>query len=117
MHQGADTRSKRNYDPAGCGKRPHNKLDKMKLQRKMLQMKEQDKNPQVQLKEEETVNLPENEFRVNIRKMIQNLRKGMESQIEKTQDIFNTDLEKLKNKPTVMNNTITKTKKYSRRNQ
>ena len=36
-HQGADTRSKRNYDPAGCGKETTNsKFDKMRWQRNML---------------------------------------------------------------------------------
>ena len=45
----------------------------------MLQTKEQDKNPQGQLKEEEIGNLPEKEFRVMIVKMIQNLRKRMEA--------------------------------------
>ena len=38
-------------------------------------------------------------------KMIQNLRNRMEAQIEKIQDMFNKDLEELKNKQTVMNNT------------
>ena len=55
-------------------------------------------------------NLPENEFRVMIVKMIQGLRKRMETQIEKIQEIFNKDLEELKNKQTEMNNTITEMK-------
>ena len=37
--------------------------------------------------------------------MIQDLRKGMEAKIEKTQEIFIKDLEELKNKQTEMNNT------------
>ena len=41
----------------------------------MLQTKEQDKNPQEQLNEEEIGNLPEKEFRVMVVNMIQNLRK------------------------------------------
>ena len=41
----------------------------------MLQTKEQDKNLQEQLNEEETGNLPEKEFTVMIVKMIQNLGK------------------------------------------
>ena len=44
----------------------------------MLQKKEQDKNPQEQLNEEEIGNLPEKEFRVMIVKMIQNLGKRVE---------------------------------------
>ena len=39
----------------------------------MQQMKEQGKNPQDQINEEEIVNLPEKEFRVMIVKMMQNL--------------------------------------------
>ena len=46
-------------------------------------MKEEDKNQQ--LNKEETGNLPENEFRVMIIKIIQNLRKRMKAQIEKIQ--------------------------------
>ena len=37
--------------------------------------------------------------------MIQNLRKRMEAQVEKTQEMFSKELEGLKNKE--MNNTIT----------
>ena len=44
----------------------HNKLDKMRRQRNMIQMKEQDKNPQDEINEEEIGNLPEKEFRVMI---------------------------------------------------
>ena len=51
-----------------------------------------------QINEEETGNLPEKEFRVVIVKMIQNLKNRMEAQIEKIQEMFNKDLEELKNK-------------------
>ena len=73
-------------------------------------MKEQDKNLQDQINEKEIGNLPEKEFRVMIVKMIQNLRNRMEAQIEKIQEMFNKDLEKVKNKQTEMNNTITEMK-------
>ena len=43
-------------------------------------------------------------------KMIQDLGKRMEAKIEKIQEMFNTDLEELKNKQTEMNNTITEMK-------
>ena len=49
----------------------------------MSQMKEQDKTPEEQLSEAEIGNQPENEFRVMIVKMIQDLGKRMEAQIEK----------------------------------
>ena len=73
-------------------------------------MKEQDKTPEKQLNEVEIGNLPEKEFRIMIVKKIQDLRKRMEAKIEKMQEMFNEDLEELKNKKTEMNNTITKMK-------
>ena len=51
-------------------------------------------------------NLPEKEFRVMTVKMIQNLGKRMEAQMEKIQEMFNKDLEDLKNKQTEMKNTL-----------
>ena len=68
----------------------------------MQQMKEQGQNPPDQTNEEEIGSLPEKEFRVMIVKIIQTLRNRM----EKTQETFNKDLEKLKSKQTMMNNTI-----------
>ena len=64
----------------------------------MSQMKEQGKNLQDQINEEEIGDLPEKEFRVMIVKMIQNLGDRMEAQTEKIQEMFNKDLEELKNK-------------------
>ena len=43
-------------------------------------------------------------------KMIQDFRIRMEANIEKMQEMFNKDLEELKNKQTEMNNTITEMK-------
>ena len=78
-----------------CKENPiHRKRDKMKRQRTLYQMKEQDKTQEKQLNEAEIGNLPEKEFRVMIIKMIQNLGNRM----EKTQETFNKDLEVLKNK-------------------
>ena len=88
----------------------HRKIDKMKRQGTMYQMKEQDKTPEKQLNEVEIGNLPEKEFRIMIVKMIQDLGKRMEAKIEKMQEMFNKDLEELKNKQTEMNNTITEMK-------
>ena len=75
----------------------------MKKQRITQQVKEPEKCPPKQTKEEETGNLPEKEFRIWIVKMIQNLEIKMESQInsletrtEKMQERFNKDLEEIK---------------------
>ena len=75
----------------------------MKRQRNTQQVKEQDKCPTNQTKEEEIGNLPDKEFQKMIVKMIQNLEIKMESQIktleariEKMQERFNKDLEEIK---------------------
>ena len=65
-------------------------------------MKKQGKNPPDLTNEEEIDSLQEKEFRVMIVKMIQNLGNRM----EKIQEMFNKDLEELKCKQTMMNNTI-----------
>ena len=65
-------------------------------------MKKQDKNPPDLTNEEEIDSLLEKEFRIMIVKMIQNLGNRM----EKIQETFNEDLEELKSKQTMMNNTI-----------
>ena len=78
----------------------------MRRQRNMLQTNEQDKNPQDQIIEEEIGNQFEKELRVMIVKMIQNLGNRM----EKMKEMFNKDLEQLKNKQAVMNNAITEIK-------
>ena len=65
-------------------------------------MKEQGKNPPDQTNEEEIGGLPEKEFRVMIVKMIQNLGNRM----EKIQETFHKNLEELKSKQRMMNNTI-----------
>ena len=72
----------------------------MKRQRTLHQMKEQDKAPEKQLNEVEIGKLPEKEFRIMIVKMIQDLRKRMEAKIERMREMFNKDLEELKNKQT-----------------
>ena len=74
----------------------------MRRQRNTKQMKEQDKNTPDQTNEEEIGSIAEKEFRVIIVEMIQNLGNKM----EKIQETFNKDLEKVKSKQTMMNNTI-----------
>ena len=65
-------------------------------------MKEQGKNPPDQTNAEEIGSIPEKEFRIRIVKMIQNL----ENRMEKIEETFKKDLEELKSKQTMMNNTI-----------
>ena len=54
-------------------------------------MKEQTRNTEVQINEEEIGKLPEEEFRIMIVKMIKNL----ENKMEKMQESINKDLEEL----------------------
>ena len=80
----------------------HSKLNKMRRQRNTQHMKEQGKNRPDQTNEEELGSLPEKEFRVMTVTLTQNLGNNM----EKTQETFNKDIEELKIKQTMMNNTI-----------
>ena len=75
----------------------------MKRQIDIQQVKEHDKCPPNQMKEEEIGSLPEKEFRIMIAKMIQNLENKMELQInrletriKKMQEMFKNDLEEIK---------------------
>ena len=74
----------------------------MRRQRDTQQVKEQGKNPPDLTNEEEIGSLSEKEFRIMVVKMIQNLGNRM----EKIQERFNRDLEELRSKQTMMNNTI-----------
>ena len=56
----------------------------MKRQRNTAQMKEQTRNTEVQIKEEDISKLPEKEFRTMIVKMIKNLENKMEKIYELT---------------------------------
>ena len=69
-------------------------------------MKEQTRNTEIQINEEEIGKLPEKEFRIIIAKMVKNL----ENKMEKMQKSINKDLEELKNKHAETNNTITEIK-------
>ena len=74
----------------------------MKKQRNTTQMREQTKNTEVQVNEEEIGKLFEKEFKIMIVKMIKNLK----NKTEEMQESINKDLEELKNKHTEKNNTI-----------
>ena len=84
----------------------------MKKQGNIQQVKEHDKSPPNQTKEE-IGSLPEKEFRIMIVKMIQNLENkiklqinSLETRIEKMQKMFNKALEEIKKSQSVMNNAI-----------
>ena len=81
----------------------------MKRQRNIQQVKEHDKNPPNQTKEEEIRSLFEKEFRIMIVKMIQNfenklelLINRLESRIEKMQGMFNKDIEEIKKNQSII---------------
>ena len=83
------------------GHAKHSNINKMKRQRNTQKVKEQNKCPSNQTKEEEIGNLSNKEFQIMIVKMIQNLenkkelqRNSLETRIERMQERFNKDLEK-----------------------
>ena len=85
----------------------------MKRQRSTQNIREQDKRPTNQTKEEEIGKLPDKEFQIMIVKMIQNFEnkleleiKSLEIRIEKTQKRFNKDLEEIKKSQYINNNAI-----------
>ena len=78
----------------------------MKRQRNNKQMKEQTRNTEVQINEEEIGKLPEKEFRIMVVKMIKNF----ENKMEKMKESIKKDLEELKNKHAETNSTITEIK-------
>ena len=78
----------------------------MKRQRNATQMKEQTRNKEVQINEEEIGKLPEKVFRIMIVKMMKNLLNKM----KKMKISINKNLDYLKNKHTETNNTITEIK-------
>ena len=70
----------------------HSKISKMRRQKNTQQMKEQGQNTPDLTNEEEICSLHKKEFRIMIVKMIQNLG----NRIDKMQETFNKDVEKLK---------------------
>ena len=89
----------------------------MERQRNIQQVKEHDKNPTNQTKEEGIGSLPGKEFRIMIVKMVKNLKNKMglqnnklETRIEKMQKMFNKDLEEIKKSQSIMNNAMTEIK-------
>ena len=70
-----------------------------------------------QTKEEKIGSLPEKEFRIMITKLIQNLENkmelqinGLETRVEKMQEMYNKDLEEIKKSQSIMNNAINEIK-------
>ena len=82
----------------------------MRWQRNMFQTKEQDKTPEEQLSEVEIGNLPMKEFQEMATKMIQELIKRTDAQIEKSQEVLSKEIENIKNNQTELKNTITEMK-------
>ena len=66
-----------------AGEPKHSKLNKMKTQGNIQQLKEYGKNTKDETNEDEISHLPEKEFRVMIVKVIQNIGNKMEAQINR----------------------------------
>ena len=86
----------------------HSNINKMKRQRNTQEVKEQDKCPPNQTKEEERGNILDKEFRIMAVKMIQNLENKLELQInslktriKRMQDRFKKNLEEIIQRRTI----------------
>ena len=108
----AEIKRNKEFNPEGLEKGTLNTINYlkkiMKRQRNTEQMKEQTRNTEVQINEEQIGKPPEKEFRIMTVKMINSL----ENIMEKLQESINKDLEELKNKHTETSNTTTEIKKY-----
>ena len=99
-------------------------MKRANTQRNTQQVKEHEKCPPSQTKEEEIGNLPGKEFRKMIIKVIQTLEtkrefqiNSLETRIEKMQEMFNKGQEEIKKSQLKMNNAINEIKKYYGGNQ
>ena len=91
----------------------------MKRQRNTQQVKDHEKCPPSQTKEEEIGNLPDKEFPIMIMKMIQNIESklelqinSLETRIKNMQGMFNKDLEEIKKSQLKMYNAINEIKNW-----
>ena len=86
----------------------------MKGQRNIQQVKERDKNPKKQMKEEEIAylkNIQNNDSKNDPKSLTMELQiNRLETRIEKMQEMFNKDLEEIKKCQSIMNNAITEIK-------
>ena len=95
----------------------HSNINKLKRQRNTQQIKEQDKGPPNQTKEEEIGNLADKKLQIMIVKMIQNLENklelqinSLETRIKKMQEMFNKNLEEITKSRYIINNSINELK-------
>ena len=95
------------------GDHKHSNINKKKRQRNTQRVKEQNKCPPNQTKEEEIRNIPDKEFEIMIVKTIQNLENNkeiqihsLETRIEKMQERLNKDIEEIKKSQYITNNAI-----------
>ena len=98
--RGQTAEARRTTIPQLVEQNPHSQKDRQdeKAEGYVPDEGTKDKTPEKQLNEMEKGSLPEKEFRIMIVKMIQDLGKRMEAKIKKMEEMFNKDLEELKNK-------------------
>ena len=109
--QGQKSKERRNSTLKPGKRRPQTQYDNNNNKNnekadKSCTKKELTRDTQVQINEEEKGKVPEEEFRIMIVWMIQNL----ENKMEKMQESVNKDVEELKNKHTETNNKKTEIK-------
>ena len=72
----------------------------------MTQKREQEKTPEKQLSDLEIINLHEEDFRLMIVKMIQDLGNELEAKIDKLQETLSKEIEDLRIKQAGMQNAV-----------
>ena len=89
-----ETKSKKEFNLEAMEKKTSNTISLKEIirQRNTTPTKEQTRNTEVQINEEEIVKLPEKEFRIMIVKMI----KTLQNKMEKIQESTNKDLEEVR---------------------
>ena len=79
----------------------------MKRQRTITQMREKGKTPENQLSDEEILSLQENDFRLLMLKMMQDIGNKLEAKMDNLQETLSKEIQDRKLEQEEMQNTIT----------
>uniref|UniRef100_A0A8D0SMJ0 L1 transposable element RRM domain-containing protein n=1 Tax=Sus scrofa TaxID=9823 RepID=A0A8D0SMJ0_PIG len=89
---------------------PHQKPIKMKRQRTITQMREKGKTPEKQLSDQEILSLQEEDFRLLMLKMMQDIGNKLEAKMDNLQETLSKEIQDIKLKQEEMQNIITELK-------
>ena len=86
----------------------------MKRQRTITQMGEKGKTPENQLSNEEILSLQEEDVRLLVPKMMQDIGNKLEAKMDNLQETPTKEIQDIKHKQEEMQNTVTEIKKLTR---